>query len=340
MDKNKKQVNFLYEAYNSIKKHWFIYTIITFVPTIWFTLITNYLGIYIGLIEISEGQKKFTLLGKYSTGFIIVIPLVINCFNNWYSSKSEASKIELLQFEKDYNAQLVDSADNICQKKLESLNGIIANIYDNGKQIPHIVSDPHKQLTTILEEINRCLCIFLSNGNVEFKPKDFKITLAYNFPKNDDLWCWTEGTVERCLSLQELTCATTKSSFNYILSEKRPYYFNNSKEDAEKEGKYYLDENDKQNIENGISAGSICCCKFQMKSGKNTFINAIVSVSTNCKRFVEVDSSDKPKDKQENKRRVANARENIIGIVKENFGKRIGIEIRLLYLDYLYKNRV
>ncbi len=106
---------------------------------------------------------------------------------------------------------------------------------------------------------------------------------------------------------------------------KKTYYFNNRKEDAKKQGQYLYDNADETNEANGSPVGSIFCYNYKVKQGDIVYVDAILSISTSQKRFAEENNIDK----------INNARDNMIRIVKENFGRRILIELSLLYLEHL-----
>lgn len=308
--------------YNSVKKHWIIYTTITFLPTIWFSFILNYFGVYLGLIN--KTTKDLTQNGSNWTFFIIAIPFVINLFNNFYSSRSEYQKVELLENEISFYKTLWECADHVCNEKLDRLRQHIISI-NKGQTIPSIiVTNPEHQLKKILEEITTCLRELLSQPTREFRYGDFYITLIYNISEVDNKWYWLEGTIERDLTLEELVNPSNNSTFTYLINGQRPFYFNNEKERAKAEGNYIYNKQDELNAENGNEVGSIFCTQFQIKKDKNIFLKAILSISTSKKRFVQ---------NVEDQRRIANVRENLQTVVNENFGIRINIELCLLYLS-------
>ena len=142
---------------------------------------------------------------------------------------------------------------------------------------------------------------------------------------------YIEGTEEKGLTLDELFDSNAKSSFNHIIIDNKPYYFNNKKEDAKLENQYIYDATDEMNAENGEEVGSIFCCRYQVKNSKNIYVEAILSVSTYKKRFCPYVGK-----QEEHDQRIKNTRDNMLLIVKDYFGKRIGIELSLLYLEYLH----
>lgn len=319
-------------GHNISKKHWIAYTIITFLPTVWFSLIISYFGISLKLIEIKNDQESFTVIGLIFTILVVLIPLFIAIINNWYSSKSETSELEHLNNEKIFYEQLNKSIDIICEDKLKRLNATIVSLKNNNRTLPpDIVSNPSNQLKRIIEQINECLCVFLKQPNENYNHKDFYITLAYNFPTDDNKWRWLEGTEEKGLTLDVLLNNNNKSTFNYILNNNKPYYFNNDKKIAKQEDCYIYDPTDQLNMDKSNEVGSIFCCRFMIKKNNKIYVDSILSVSTYKKKFLNLVGND-----ERSKRLISNVEENLLLIVKDYFGKRIGIELSLLYLEYLH----
>jgi hypothetical protein len=317
--------NIKINGHNLTKKYWKTYTIILTLPTIWFSLVLNYFGIYFKLQSVEKnGNKALTPLGLVLTVLVISLVLIVNATNNYFASKSESNKLMLLSNENIFYQQLNESVDNICDEKLIKLKAVMhQTLNDKRHSIPTIISDPSKQLRKILEQINTCLCLFISQPLNKFRTKDFNITLIYNLPKDGETWYWLEGTNERDFSLDDLINPKNNTSFNYVRNNKLQYYFNNRKEDAKDNGHYVYDSQDETNAKNKNEVGSIFCYKFQIKTNNTVYVNAIISISTYQKRFVP----------DNNEEKINNTRENIVKLVKENFGKRIQIELCLLYLE-------
>lgn len=130
------------------------------------------------------------------------------------------------------------------------------------------------------------------------------------------------------MDLETLLNPMSDSTFNYLLKSQKPYYFNNKKEDAKRELRYMYNPQDELSEENGEFIGSIFCYRYQVKKGGEDYIDAMLSISTQKKRFA--------KDEEDACR---NVRDNMVSLVKDSFGKRIGIELSLLYLEYLQKQQ-
>lgn len=315
---------------NVIKKHWIIYTIITFLPSIWFSLIIKYGGEFLKLTtKDTNGAEIFTRLGTASTISLILIIFLLTLFNNYYSSKSGFNKLDVLEGENTFLQEICLSADRICNEKLEQLKKVLPNIIENKMLLPQIISNPSNQLKRILEQITGCLAKLMSKANDKYSFKDFGISLVYNFPTENAEWLWLEGISEREFTPAHLA-SSNKSTLGYLMQSTKPYYFNNRKEDAKKNEQYIYSSQDEMNAENGNVVGSIFCYKIQIKKNNQTYINAVLSISTNQKRFVHDDTD---------KNKVNIVRENILLIVREHFGKRIGIELSLLFLEELKKKQ-
>lgn len=331
MEKNKIEI-----IHNFIKRHWITYTILTFIPTIWFSLIISFFGEFLKIININDsGEKKFTLPGGVLTFTVVIIPLLITIFNNRHASLTESSKLEMLEKQKSFYEQLNKSVDLICEDKLKRLNAVVNELKgEEHPSPPHIVSNPKKQLKAIIRQINDCLCVFLAQPDLKFKHKDFLITLAYRFPLEEDKqWVWLDASEEKGLALDILIGENSKSTFNYILKGNKPFYFNNDKKDAKQRDQYLYDSNDQTNADNENEIGSIFCCRFQIKKDNSTSIDALLSVSTYQKKFCNyIDKRD-----EMNKQKLKNIEDNLLAVVQDYFGKRIEIELSLLYLDELYK---
>lgn len=321
MAKNKKE--YAQIAHNATKKHWVWYTIIISLPTIWFTFICNVLGT---TIHIKDENGHFTIGGIILSIIVISVSIIISLFNNYYASKSEFGELERLRGYIEYLEKIENSVDAICDEKATQIRKIIQQVKKNGKVSPEIISNPSNQLKKILEQIAECLVKFMERPDEKYTFKDFFVTLAYNFPLEDDKeWTWLDGTVERGISLQKLTDLSSKSTMNCIRNSHKTYYFNNSKEDAKSHSEYLYDDYDKTNEDNGKPVGSIFCYNFKIRQNGSIYVDAILSISTQGKRFAE----------EGDKEKIDNAKDNMVNLVKEHFGRRITIELELLYLDYI-----
>ena len=309
MAKDKK--NYAEIAHNLTKRHWIWYTLIVSAPTIWFTFVVSVFG---KVLHIKNAAGDFTLGGKIISAVVIVLSFVISLMNNRYASKSEFGELEKLRGHVEYLDRITESVDSICDQKATKITRTIYQVKKENKNVPEIISDPRKQLEKILEQIAVCLAAFMKRPQEKYSSKDFTITMAYNFPVENKDWIWLDGTIANL---------ENKSTFNHVRTSNKKYYFNNKKENAKKEDRYMYDSYDVTNEANGKPIGSIFCYNYKIHQGNTTYVDAILTISTKQKRFVNEDDDEK----------IENARDNIIRLVDENFGRRIKIELGLLYLD-------
>ena len=241
-------------------------------------------------------------------------------------SKTEIGKLERLNGRVDYLSAILDSIDRICDEKYWKLTNKIVEYQDEGIPRAEIISAPSNQLRKIVDAITECLVKLLANQENGFTFKDFTVTIAYQFPQENGEWKWAEGTAEKDMSLQRLL-EDNSSTYSNLLNSGDPYYFNNKKEDARHEGKYIYNPQDSLSEKNNENVGSIFCYRFKVKKNTTVYVDSMISISTQKKCF-----------STEDKDACRNVRDNMVSLIKESFGKRIGIELSLLYLEYL-KNK-
>lgn len=70
-----------------------------------------------------------------------------------------------------------------------------------------------------------------------------------------------------------------------MIKTNKSYYFNNSKEEAQKTSKYVFTPNDKDLAESDEPVGSIFCYRYKIDKNSKVFIDAIISISTSKKGF-------------------------------------------------------
>lgn len=321
MAKNKKK-NYSEIIHNLTKRHWVWYTIFISSPTIWFTLVVPILSKF---FKLQDAQGNYTTVTIVISIIIIILTEILAFFNNKYASNSEFGELENLRGHIAYLEKITDSVDMICDEKATQVKRTIQQVKEGSNEVPKIISKPSNQLNKILEQISVCLVTFMERPDEKYSFKDFFVTLAYNFPEENNEWVWLDGTTERGISLEELTNLQNKTTFNYIRTSQKTYYFNNRKEDARREDRYLYDSFDNTNEVNLRPVGSIFCYNFKVRQGNKTYIDAILSISTQQKRFAEDGNSEK----------IENAKDNMVRLVKEYFGRRITIELGLLYLEYI-----
>lgn len=306
---------------NFTKKHWVWYTIFLSMPTIWFTLCDSMLGTMIG---IKDAGGNGTTFGITISVIVIIITFSIALLNNREIGRLEDSEISNLQGNVDYLNVISESVDVICTEKLVKLENSIIGIKSGKIKPVKIVTKPNTQLLKIAEKIAFCLSEIMSEVGQKVSSNDFYVTIAYNFPQEEDKWDWVKGTHVHDMSINTLTGSRKKTTFNHLKTTGKLCYFNNYKENASEEGNYLYNAEDINNVHLGKPAGSIFCQRFRFSHNNKCFIDAMVSISTQGIRFVEDES------------KTENAQNNLIKLVKEAFGTRINIELALLYLEHLY----
>ena len=189
-----------------------------------------------------------------------------------------------------------------------------------------IISNPSNQLKRIIEGITECLTTLLSTKDNVFVYNDFLVSIAYRFPLGDNTWRWTDGAGQKELDFDVLLSKNCKSTFNYLLNTGTSFYFNNKKERAKKEKRYFYTPQDETLAGLKEIVGSIFCCRYQVKNRETgaVYVDSMISVTTQRKRFC-VDKSNICKT----------VRTNMHNLITSEFGNRIGIELNLLYLEYL-----
>lgn len=222
--------------------------------------------------------------------------------------------------------------NKICDNKYMTLKKRIWKIKnEKTEEIPRIISSPSEQLKHIVEKMNNCLCKLLSQQNeYVIKQEELYISLYYNFPLEDDSWQQTDRfSPERGLGVKNLL--TKETLFARILKSRENFLFYNSKEQARIEGCYIQDEDDRISEEGKIK-GSIACYRIIVKECEQILVQAVLSISTYDKQFINKDD----------KGTIKNSIFNIDEYILKPFIKRINIELCLLYLDKLYeeKNKV
>lgn len=319
--KNKHRLAILH---NFFKKHWCWYTVIVSLPSVWFSVIVPYLGNKWKLLD-DSGQA--TTVGTVCTIVLVGVVFLIAFLNNLYLSRTETGQLERLEGEVQYLSTILEKVDKICNEKYTKLKNKIVETKGEPEKRAEIITNPSNQLKEIVNGITECLVELLNNSETEYKFKDFFVTLVYRFPQENEPWKWAEGTIEKDMDIETLFDPNNESTFNHLLQSNKPYYFNNKKEDARKDGKYIFNPQDELSEEKGEIIGSIFSSRHQVKKDGKIYVDAMLSISTQKKRFAKDDEQ-----------ACENVCDNMFSLVRESFGKRIGIELSLLYLEYLKKN--
>lgn len=315
------------------RKHWFVYFFLIKLSAVWYPLLLTFYGQKIHAINIdaNSGSLIFTKFGWFITVVLLAIILI-----GERSLKYEGLANDVTYFERMNNILLYlrESKNNVCKSKCRTLLSEIKRVRSRKDAVPQrIISNPAKQLEMIANEISDCLCEFLSEeGQDKWRVDDIYVSIAYYRPADKSDWHW--ATEEKGLSLKDLLQEKrddkkiVKSTFKHIIDSGVDNIFYNSKADAEAKGCYICDDLDERD-ENEAPLGSIACYKRTLKQDDSKYITYIVSVTTYSRRFVSDDSQDA----------VDNTKYNMKHLVLSDFMKRIDIEMCLLYLDDLWKQR-
>ncbi|BBF42871.1 hypothetical protein lbkm_1556 [Lachnospiraceae bacterium KM106-2] len=310
------------------KKHWIMYTLVITIPSIWFTVIIGQFGVK---LKLKSPSGDLTKVGIILTFIVVIAIFLVNGYRNWISYSKEYDQLLKLNNEVTFYHYLEESEIALNNYELATLRSKIAQVYNHQIEAPKVASDPNQQLTRILEKINATMCVFLSKPGYKFSESDFFITLAYTFPCHETEWMWLEGTQEGEISIQELTSEEKRTTFTYLLHSNKTYYFNNSKVDAMQKGQYLFNEQEQTSFDDGEEIGSVFCRRYDISNHGKTYIRAILSISTNGKKFV--DTMELDKNKKAGSEGIFKA--NMLNITKERFGIRICKELCLLYLKFL-----
>lgn len=305
------------------KKHWIIYTFIITIPSIWFTV---FIGQFGQILRLKAKTGELTLLGSILTLVVVLSIFFVNGYRNYLAHSKEYDQLLKLNNEVTFYRYLEESENTLNNYELSTLRSKIALVCNHEINAPCVATNPTQHLMRILEKLNAAMCVFISKPGCKFTESDFFITLAYSFPYHNTEWMWLEGTQEGEIGIQELTSTNNLTTFTYLLNSKKTYYFNNSKVDAKNKGQYMFNEQEQTSLDDGQEIGSIFCRKYDITSQGKTYIKAILSISTNSKKFVEEEYSNDGID---------NFKTNMLNLTKDRFGSKICIELCLLYMQYL-----
>ena len=318
----------LIKLHEWVQKKWLVVSVIMSTSSIWFSLILNFWGENLDFIRVDGNNKRhFTILGGFFTFGVVAFSCLMVMAQRYYEySKLNTDKDKRKLFVLEH----VDIETNkICDNKFITLKKRLWKIKnDNTTDFPQIVSNPCEQLKHITEKMNNCLCKLLCQNEYNINEDELYISLYYNFPMEDDIWRQADSiSPERGLGIDELK--DKKSTFSKVLSSKEPFVFYNSKEQARKADNYISDEEDKID-ENDELKGSIACYRIVIKESGLELIKAVLSITTYNKKFVN-----------SNKRKIVdNVKFNMDEYILKPFIKRIDIELCLLYLSVLHKEKM
>ncbi len=299
-----------------LKSHWFIRSLLIFLPTIWFTVILKFFGKLIGLCN-EDGQSLSTF-GIVSTGIICLISFLLIIFSSYQDKKvsiHENNKIELEGTRSTLSLYvlLLNSIYNICTSKYDTLVTIMEAVQKQVTMPPIIVSDPLKQITCLVDELRTCICQM-----TKVEERNIAVAIAFEPELTKGEWEWFRNCrgIEGGKSVKELI-ENEKSTFNIVYSGKEDYVFENSKSLAQDNGRYITDKKD-----NSSPNGSIICKNITIGRRESYHFRVILTVSTYGKKLVGDDDATS----------IENVKRNIEESILYEFEKRLQIELVLLWL--------
>lgn len=325
---------------NNNNKIWiFITIILSILPFIYSTLLT-YFGETWHFVKVTNKEgitsRGLSGWGIFATILMIVIICTLTFLVKYKEFHKDEDKRQLEIKESGYELfdKLLDTVGYICNRKCSTQMKTIENIKKNGEKPPKIYTKPCDQLKDILSELCSCITYVLSDKSRKFNRNDIYASVAYNFPKErDNVWKWADVNNERGLSIEKLTNADT--TFSYLLNNTNEHstsIFYNSKQEAYEIGRYLPDECDEYD-KSGKLKGSIACFKINLKKSDETYITAVLGISSYNKQFVDVPY--KKKEQEEYISQIENVRKNIENLIVAELSERIKIELCNYYLQFL-----
>jgi len=308
-----------------IKSHWIASAVLLTASGWWFSLVVTFYGEQFELISIDivSGAKSLTASGKFWTIFIFALIVVVTLANKYNQTFSEenrklmvaASQIKTLEQMLWYFGESCEEKTHRALKSLEKINKKeLAPFY--------IYSYPGYQLEKLLDNLRKMSSMVLSvKGGYAVDTDEIYASLAFRMPQEPECkWQWADIRRRRGLDLSTII-SSPRSTFNHLLNSSRPSVFHNSKEQAKAEGKYLADGDDKYQDEKLL--GSIACYKLDIKHYNETYIEAILSLTTYNKPFAPT---------QDEKTAEANLEDFVVN----EFEKRLSVELCNYYFYALY----
>jgi hypothetical protein len=307
------------------QKKWIIIPLITSTIGVWFTLILNYMGHDLNLVNTLNNTRILTWQGWTLTAVVVGFTTILVIAQRVYeyeelNNNRDRMKLEVLN--------VMSSASNeLCDIEYATLKEQIKDIQNGKYEAPQIISNPKEQLKHIIKSLNESLCTILSYKDYKIKNNEMYVCLHYNFPTESEEWYLAESIyAERNISNKDLL--GDNSTFNKVLTSKEDLLFFNSKEEARKQYSYVPDSEDHYDEQNNLK-GSIACYRIQVIHHNKTYVNAIISFVTYSKKLVNND------DRKAIDTVKYNIKESILSVYK----KRISIELCLLYVMKIRENQ-
>lgn len=289
-------------------------TICAFLPTIWMPIVINWIGQYIGFVEVVSGSKKITTIG-----WIVTIVVFIIIFSYLYLNNSKLD-INILNKEKELleqnNKLLDDIISGMIHNSTKKCDRYINFIKKNKKciDIENVIDcvDPIEQIKIILESIS--MIFYFLTKECSMKQQDIVVTLAFNANNN---WQWIgDNSLQDGLAMETLL-ENPYTTLYHTIKGKANFIFHPDKIDANKKNEYVYDERDIDNL----NIGSIVCKKLICCDD----VNAVLSITTYGNKMVREDAD-------------INKTRTLIKNILVPFEKRIVEECIMLYVKNAVKN--
>lgn len=286
--------------------------VITFLPTIWFPFVVNWLGEYIWLVVTVNNKKQFTVLGWVLSTIVILLVIL---FQLLHFIKSSDPQYESLKENNKALSAVEDSLRSLCiSRKKQYINYIEKSLSNLGCNELVNIHDPVRCLCEILSEIENFFVYSLS-----IRRDQISATLAYTM-LGDDKWRWIDDQYVDDSSLRYLI-SNKKSAIYQIYSGQRSMLFHTDKRVAFENEEYVYNEKDEEHKR----IGTIICAKVACGKHNRDYVFGILTISTYGKHILTDLNDNNP------------AKEFIKIHILEPYFERILMELALLYAKSMAK---
>ena len=278
---------------------------------------------------------------EWSLNIIVVILIVwynvASARNGTTINKSEIDKLisekEGLKGTNQLLTKLLHSTYKTCSSKYDTLLSKIKEIDSKTSQRPiKIISNPCKQLKSIIDNMVSCVAYV-----TDVEESSLRTRVAYRLKGGE--WDWIPGYSSNGYFNIENLSKTKNTTFNHITktdSNRENFIFFNRKSIAEKAGKYVFEpfrdfDSNTTRDDSSITDGSILAKSlFIGDNCLNMFAEMAIFIDTtdDC-LFTNDDSKDN----------IRSIKKLLRHKVLENFEERLKIELALLYINCLDKNK-
>lgn len=340
MSKNANDNNVLVK-----KNYYFILNIFAaIIPKIYEKLLIPWFGTTLKLQTTKNDALVLTDLGIFIEWVLNILVII---FIIWYNvasakkgttiNKSELDKLinerEGLNGSNQMLRKILHSTYKTCSSKYDTLLAKIKEIDVKTSQRPiKIISDPCKQLKSIIEHMVSCV------ANVtDVEESSLRTRVAYRLKGSN--WEWITGYSSNGYFNIENLSNTTNTTFNRITktdSSRENFIFYNKKSVAVKAGKYVFEpyrdfDGDTITEDTVISDGSILAKSlFVGDNCLNIFAEMVIFIDTTDDCFFTKD------DAKDNVRSIKKLLKHEIF---ETFEERLKIELALLYIGCFERNK-